>query len=89
MIVQSAILYKGKVYVGRRHPDIIRDLVENYKFKPPISGGQGFVTNTGEYLDRKQARAHFIASGQISVTGKLHPTELFSEDLYAGPNLDT
>lgn len=77
MIVKAAILKDGTVFTGRRHPDII---CGNYgKLK---NGIQGFITDTGEFLNRIDARNHFIECGQKSVSGKLHPTMLFSEDLY-------
>lgn len=43
---------------------------------------QGFVTDEGKFLDRQDARQHFVDCGQVSVSGRLHPTDLFSEDLY-------
>ena len=79
MIVTSAILKDGIVYIGKRHPDILCTSDNYGKLKDGI---QGFVTDKGEFLDRKLARAHFIESGQIPIHGKLHPTLLFSEDLY-------
>ena len=41
---------------------------------------QGFYTDTGEYLDRKQAREYALRIGQI--TSAAHPRDLFSEDLW-------
>ena len=83
MVVQSAIKYRGRIYTGRRHPDIIRDLT-NRGFKTPISGIQGFLDDRGNFLDRVEARQHFLDCGQVSVCGadKMHARLLFSEDLY-------
>lgn len=81
MIIKAAILRNGKVYTGRRHPDIIYEMRLN-----GLSWNQteieGFITDTGEFLNRKDARKHFIDSGQISVSGDLREDALYSEDLY-------
>lgn len=79
MIVTAAILKDGIVYTGKRHPDILCAPGNYGKLRDGI---QGFVTDKGEFLDRKSARAHFIENKQIPFHGKLHPTLLFSEDLY-------
>ena len=41
---------------------------------------QGFYTDTGEYLDREQAREYALRIGQVTKT--LHSRDLFSEDLW-------
>ena len=41
---------------------------------------QGFYTDTGEYLDREQAREYALRIGQI--TKAAHSRDLFSEDLW-------
>lgn len=83
MILQAAILQNGIVYTGKRHPDVIADMrskgiVWNH------TEIQGFVTDTGKFLNRMDALDHFIKSGQktVSSSGLRMNVGLFSEDLY-------
>mgnify|MGYP000208110751 CR=1 FL=1 len=77
-IKESAIWFDGKVYTGKRHGDIIRDMVENHGVKPPCSGHQGFVTEDGHFVCRKAGARIAYEAGQI----KKPTTTLFSEELY-------
>ncbi len=80
MIVSAAILQDGKYYTGRRHPFIIRHLVEDLKYQKPIMGEQGFMTDKGIFLNRYDAAKHAIECGQI-----IKPkwgNMLFSEDVW-------
>ena len=87
MIIASAIqFYIDKtneivIMCGLRHGDIFKQLkllgFEPNKGYKCIS--QGFITNTGKYLNRKEALEHALQCNQIS---KIHNTELFSEDLW-------
>lgn len=84
-IKEAAILdtKTGRVYTGRRHSDIIRDMVEEYGIQPPVDGAtyeQGFITNDNEFLDRHAAGRVAIAAGQIPALK--WPPLLYSEDLY-------
>ena len=75
VIVQAAIQHNGIIYKGDRH--------KNIKIKMPKHLGyagaeEGFVTNTGIFLDRKEAAELAYEMGQIS-----EPVEkLKSEHLY-------
>jgi hypothetical protein len=80
MIKEAAIKLNGIVYTGRRHHEIIRELARR-GFDIPILGEQGFVTDTGEFLTRRQAGRLAIESGQVEEL-KFHKYDLFSEDLY-------
>ena len=77
MIKQSAIrTLDMKVYVGRRHNDIIRN-------NPTIDFAfskceQGFVTDKEEFVSRTEAAKIAFGCGQI----KEQKLTLFSEDLY-------
>lgn len=77
-IVQAAIWQDGIMYVGRRHYNIILDMVENYGLASPIRGCQGFVTNTGRFVERDEAAEIAFKAGQV----KKQHSKLFSEDLY-------
>ena len=95
MIICAAIKLKMNnlagtehIVCGVRHRDCfktIEQLNDNWKnaFKT-----QGFITHTGEFLDRGQAWVHAIDCGQLSLSAHwLHkdndwPAELVSEDLW-------
>lgn len=79
MIKQAAILKDGVIYEGRRHSDIFRDTLPLGWLKGE-GVVQGFVTEDGQFLNRRQAAQHAIRCGQIE---KLKwPPNLYSEDLY-------
>lgn len=73
----------------RRHGDgfkILKDLgyAPKTKYKEIA---QGFITNEGEFLDRRQALVHALQYGQVSPAAefliqKKGLFELYSEDLY-------
>lgn len=69
----------GKIYTGRRHCDCIRKAVDEGGEPTPILGiHQGFVTNNGKYVDRKEAGKIAFECGQIK-----EPSDfLYSEDLW-------
>jgi hypothetical protein len=78
-ITHAAIYYQGKVYLGSRHCYIGHAMVKSGCCPRPFPGGeaQGFVTNTGRLVGRKEAAQIAIAAGQIS---KLpYGEKLFSE----------
>ena len=84
MIKEAAIQRKvdGKVWTGRRHANIIGkiELEENLDFIINSEYIQGFVTDTGQFVDREEAYKIAVICNQL-----LHPTAhqiLFSEDLY-------
>lgn len=95
MILASAIKFyidktdEDVVLCGLRHGDIFRQLkalgFEPQKGYKEIS--QGFITDKGEFLDRKRALDHAMDCGQINSIGDLKyiredKIELFSEDLW-------
>ncbi len=76
MIKEAAIFYNGNIYTGKRHCDIIHNIVlETYT--SPIKGIQGFVTEDGIFVTREQAARIAYEAGQI----KQKKSELYSEDL--------
>ena len=83
-IHQAAILGSdGSVFtLGRpsRHNDIIKYIVDLGE-KKPIRGEQGFTTTKGRFLDRRQAAALALMTGQIEAL-RFHKNQLFSEDLW-------
>lgn len=79
-IKEAAIRQDKQIYTGKRHHLIISDMVENHKISPPIKGEQGFVTDSGEFVDRITAAKIALESGQIEKLN--YPPNLYSEDLY-------
>lgn len=86
-IVCAAIRHKsGVVLAGVRHYDnwTMRPMLKLLGCEPGDSwygAQQGFLTNTGEFLNREQAWEIADAAGQIRQTTGLVGT-LYSEDLY-------
>jgi hypothetical protein len=83
MIVGVAIKHRetGEVFSlpkPARHHTAIHALVDVGKFAH-AKGEQGFVTETGQFMNRKQALLHVVACEQ---EGQLHGSELLSEDLW-------
>jgi len=77
VIKEAAIKKDEKVYVGRRHDKIILAQKKEF-FNRGTNSVQGFVTDKGEFLTRKEAGAHAFECGQI----KEFTDFLISEDLY-------
>lgn len=95
MIICAAIKLKMNnpagtehIVCGLRHGNCfktIEQLNDNWK---NAAKTQGFITHTGEFLDRGQAWVHAIECGQVSPSTQwFHkdngwPAELVSEDLW-------
>lgn len=78
MIVSSAILKDGVIYTGKRHNDILCD--KNRPFGFLKLAEQGFITDQGIFLNRKEALQHAIDCGQLKKETVFN--YLFSEDLW-------
>ena len=76
-IKEAAILLDGKIWTGRRHGEIISKIVEAGG-RTPVTADQGFVTECGKFVDRKEAAEIAFAAGQTSKNVRI----LMSEDLY-------
>ena len=80
-IVSAAIMQGNRIrciFPPARHHDIIRLLYgETGK---TVTGEQGFMSSTGEFLDRETAREMALESGQCPYPR--HCTDLFSEDMW-------
>lgn len=75
-IESAAILKDGVVYTGWRHADVMKSMFAQ-KIRP-AGAVQGFVTETGRFVDREIAATMAYIAGQI----KTPKQELRSEDLY-------
>jgi hypothetical protein len=76
-----------QIICGLRHGDCLKTIAQlnsNWKNSSKI---QGFITHTGEFLDRKEAFKHAKGVGQCNATQRYYwedhgQEELYSEDLY-------
>lgn len=75
MIKQAAISVNGMIFRGKRHKDI---KMRNKHIFGINSGTEGFVTNAGLFVDRKEAAKIAYMCGQI----KSPVDKLKSEHLY-------
>lgn len=71
-------LADGSVLTGKRHADCIREA------KCWVSqSAQGFLTNRGRFVDRREAKSLMVRAGWQSVAeGGYRGDQLYSEDLY-------
>lgn len=83
-IVSAAILYGAILSLPppARHGDIIASMDTIMGIDGPLAtpDRQGFITDTGRYVNRVEARNIAWRAGQI-ISGSRGP-ELFSEDLW-------
>ena len=80
-IVNAAMMHEGKMWTGRRHYEIIRDIVEGTGVSR-AKGEQGFVTDKGKFVNRSEALKIAISSGQVEEGKTINRKHLFSEDLW-------
>lgn len=84
-IIQVAILHKDIIHTmprPKRHADVVIAMAKEVEGKIiPAVGVQGFLTNTGRFVDRKEGAKIALATGQIKEL-KYQPNTLFSEDLW-------
>ena len=66
------------IYCGHRHANILwqSKLVSRDPYH------QGFLTNKGRFVDRKEALVIAIANKQVMDTTQIRGNNLYSEDLY-------
>ncbi|MFA5071212.1 MAG: hypothetical protein WC511_02465 [Candidatus Pacearchaeota archaeon] len=82
-IIGSAIKQDGIIFYclrPGRHPNVIYMMVKDFLLPPPIKGKQGFVTESGKFLSRRQAFVLAKKNGQLSKN--LIGSILTSEDLW-------
>lgn len=84
-ITGSAIEYPTGVEVALapgRHGDVIRAYWERTQTVTRGEWRQGFVTDTGRFVDREEGARIAIASGQADPAKMTYTDMLFSEDLW-------
>lgn len=86
--IVAAALKFGEIIVSQpppaRHHTLLRgmfDIIGKNEAVPIGADDQGFLTNTGRFVDRKEAAELAVFAGQITMT-KFQPNTLFSEDLW-------
>ena len=61
-----------------RHNDIIHSIyLSIHRLDVAIKGVQGFVTNTGEFVNRSEAYVIAVRSGQVTSKQQLFPEDLW------------
>lgn len=81
MLAAAAIKYpSGEVVTALRHYQIVA-IMANRKIKTNFSQGceDGFVTESGHFMHRNQAREYALSIGQVHPE---HKGTLYSEDLW-------
>ena len=82
MIVKAGVKVCDRVYGGRRHGDAIHAAVEAGETPPIKSKMQGFILDSGEFVNRIEARLIAIRCGQISFLKSRIGKPLISEELW-------
>ena len=78
-IVAAAINERGKVWTGRRHHEIIREIVDTRgRAEGAVYGEQGFLADDGRFVGREEAAKIAFEAGQIQVFKNI----LYSEDVF-------
>jgi len=61
----AAILKDGKAYTGRSHSQIVLNVREEKHINVYLDSKEGFLTDNGEFVDRRKAAKIAFKSGQI------------------------
>lgn len=83
-IVKSAVKYKDEVFTGYGHEECFIKLFKKYD-RDGLNANdivQGFVTDTGEFVDRVEATALALKENKEYVKNLVYPQPLMTEDLY-------
>lgn len=78
-IIKAAIKFNNKIYIGFDHGECFKQM-QKQDVKGYDNSGQGFITDNGTFVDRKQACEIARDAGQIAYDTN-HQT-LISEDLH-------
>lgn len=86
-ITHVAIRFKGTIYslpAPNRHDDVIFHIVETTEATYVNAHGedQGFLDESGRYLNRKQALVSALINNQIKDRSKIIGHRLYSENLW-------
>lgn len=84
-ITHVAIRYMGTIYslpAPNRHHHVIWHIAEVTGADHVDANDQGFLDETGVYLNRKQALVAALVNNQVKDPSKIRMKMLFSEDLW-------
>lgn len=84
-IASVAIKYEGEIYVQPRpcrHHHVIREVAKINGVGISGSEIQGFITNAGRFVNRKEALQIALAANQVLDPANIRANQLFSEDLW-------
>ena len=79
-IKEAAIRQDGQIYTGKRHNLIMDEMRANSISLQRNTFEQGFIDESGNFLDRETAAKIALESSQIKKL--ISPPNLYSEDLY-------
>ena len=65
-----------------RHHHLIAKLTNEGNYPTPISGEQGFINESGEFLNRLVAVVDALEANQITLSELIAPPRLYSEDVW-------
>lgn len=79
----AAIFHNGEIHEGKTHAVIGLGMIKAHVCMTPFPGGnnQGFVTECGKYVTRKEAMVIAIEAKQVEAGKTCNLVELYSEDL--------
>lgn len=80
-----AISYKGEIHQlprPNRHHNVIREIAKKNGVGIQGRDVQGFITNTGRFVNRSTALAIALKAGQVLDVNNIRAGRLFSEDLW-------
>lgn len=83
MIKEAAIkrISDGKIWTGHRHDNCFNKILWE-EFYIPKDLIDGFITDIGEFLDRKEVFKHAVICNQVEDPNDGKERGLISEDLY-------
>lgn len=84
-ITHVAIRYRGETYSlpePNRHNNVIRLIADTLKIDRIDLHEEGFLDESGAFLDRRQALAAALFYNQVKDPTDIRAGQLFSEDLW-------
>ncbi len=81
-VVRAAVNCEGRVYEGHRHSEAIHNAAKAGEATPITAKIQGFVLDTGEFVNRIEARPIAIRCGQLLFSKAKVGKPLISEELW-------
>ena len=86
-VAMAAVRYKFNddldcIAFGKRHSDIYQDLHKTYAGKMPLGLVEGFLTDSGRFVDRYEAKDIAVAANQLIVPEEETYPALYSEDIW-------